>query len=114
MWPSLKFINSSIPGQNGRHFADILKCIFMNEKFWKLIQISSLFLSPIDNKSALVQVMSWRRTGDKPLPEPVLAEFTDAYMHKEGISWLTHLPLVPHVGAKSVSKPMLGFCQLDP
>ena len=36
---------------------------------------------PIDNKSALVQVMTWRRAGDKPLPEPVLAaQFTGAYM----------------------------------
>ena len=37
-------------------------------------------MGPIDNKSALVQVMAWRRTGYKPLPEPMLAQFTDAYM----------------------------------
>ena len=35
---------------------------------------------PNDIKIALVQVMAWRRTGDKPLPESMLAEFTDAYM----------------------------------
>ena len=35
---------------------------------------------PIDSKSALVQVMAWHRTGNKPLPEPMLAQFTDAYM----------------------------------
>ena len=35
---------------------------------------------PIDNKSVLVQVMAWRRRGDKPLPEPMLAQFPDAYM----------------------------------
>ena len=34
----------------------------------------------INNKPALVQVMAWRRTGDKPLPEPMLTPFTDAYM----------------------------------
>ena len=34
----------------------------------------------IDNKAALVQVMAWHRTGDKPLFEPMLARFTDAYM----------------------------------
>ena len=28
--------------------------------------------SPIENKPELVQVMAWRRTGDKPLPEPLL------------------------------------------
>ena len=34
----------------------------------------------IYNKSALDQVMVWRRTGDEPLPEPMLIQFTDAYM----------------------------------
>ena len=34
---------------------------------------------PIDNKSALVRVMAWRRTGDKPLPESMLNRFTDIY-----------------------------------
>ena len=32
----------------------------------------------IDNKSALVQVMAWCPTGDKPLPEPLL---TSSLMH---------------------------------
>ena len=76
------FINSYPPGQNGRHFADdIFECIFF-EKFFILIQISLKFVpkGPNENKSALVQVMAWRRIGDKPLPEPILAEFTDAYM----------------------------------
>ena len=35
---------------------------------------------PIDNKGSLVQVMAWRRLGDKPLPEPALMQFSDAYM----------------------------------
>ena len=35
---------------------------------------------PIDNKSALVKVMAWRRTGDKPLPEAMMTQFNDAYM----------------------------------
>ena len=33
---------------------------------------------PIDNNSALVQVMAWRRTGDKPLSESILTQFTNA------------------------------------
>ena len=53
---------------------DILKCIFLNENDRIRIQISLKFVSrsPIDNKPALVQIMAWRRTGDKPLPEPML------------------------------------------
>ena len=61
---------------------NIFKCIFMNEKLRILIQISLKFVpkGPIDNMSALVQVMAWRRRGDNPLPEPMLTLFTDTYM----------------------------------
>ena len=63
---------------------DIFKCIFMNEKLRILIRISLKFVpkGPIDNKSALVWVMVWHWTGDEPLSEPVLDEFTDAYMRQ--------------------------------
>ena len=79
--------NLSPPGQTGRHFADnVFKYIFMNEKFCISIQISPKFVpkGPIDNKSALVQVMAWCRTGDKQLPEPMLTQFADAYMRHYG------------------------------
>ena len=33
----------------------------------------------IDNKLALVWVMAWRRTGTKPLPEPMLTQFLCIY-----------------------------------
>ena len=36
------WVNSSSPGQNGPHFADIFKCIFMNEKFCVSIWISQV------------------------------------------------------------------------
>ena len=54
----------------------------MNKKFCILIQISLKFVpkGPIDSKSALVQVVAWCWTGDKPLPESVLTQLTDAYM----------------------------------
>ena len=52
----------------------------MNEFFSILIGISLKFVpkGTIDNKSALVQVMAWHQTGDKPLSEPMLIQFTDA------------------------------------
>ena len=61
---------------------DNSKCMFLNENDRIPIRISLEFdpRSPIDNKTALVQVMAWRRTGDKPLSEPMLAQFTDVYM----------------------------------
>ena len=71
------------PEQLGRHFADnIISCIFVNEKFCILIKISLKFVpkGPISHNPVLVQVMAWCRTGDKPLPEAMLIQFTDAYM----------------------------------
>ena len=62
----------------------------MNEKFGILIQISLMIVPVhlIDHKSALVQVMAWRQTGNKPLPEPMLVQSTDAYMRHLGeMSW---------------------------
>ena len=61
---------------------DILNCIFLNENDRILIQISLKYVprSPIDNKPVLVQVMAWCRTGDKPLPGPMMTQFIDAYM----------------------------------
>ena len=55
-------MNPLKPRQNGFQFAgDIFKCIFPNAK------------GPIYNKSELVQIMVWRRIGDKPLSEPIMA-----------------------------------------
>ena len=53
---------------------DIFKWISLNKNDSIQIQISLKFVpkSPIDNKSALVQVMAWCRTGNKPLPEPMM------------------------------------------
>ena len=36
---------------------------------------------PTDNKSALVQQMAWRLTGDKILSETMMTQFTDAYIY---------------------------------
>ena len=75
-------INTLRPRQNGRHFPDdIFKCIFLNENVWIPIKISLKFVpkDPINNIPALVQIMAWRRPGDKPLSEPMM------------VSTLTHI-----------------------
>ena len=75
-------INILRPRENGRHFPDdILKCIFVNENVWISIKIPLTFVpnGPIDNIPALVQIMAWRRPGDKPLSEPMM------------VSLLTHI-----------------------
>ena len=68
-------LNTLRPRQNGRHFSDdIFKCIFLNENVWIPIEISLKFVpkGPINNIPALVQIMAWRRSGDKPLSEPMM------------------------------------------
>ena len=93
-------------------------CIFLNENDRILIQISLKFVpkSPIDYKSALVQVMAWRRRGDKPLPESVLTQFT------EGITWcqeawlcqpyLVMLDLKAHTNLNAKHGPLTRYVNL--
>ena len=35
---------------------------------------------PINNVPALFQLMAWRQIGDKPLSEPKVTQFNDAYI----------------------------------
>ena len=61
---------------------DIFKSIFLNENIWISIKISLKFVpkGPINNIPALAEIIAWRRTSDKPLSEPMMTQFNDAYM----------------------------------
>ena len=75
-------VNTLRPRQNGRRFADdTFKRIFLDENVRISIKISLKFVpkGPINNNPALVQIMAWRRSGDKPLSEPIM------------VSLLTHI-----------------------
>ena len=75
-------IDTLRPRRNEQHFADdIFKHIFFNENVWIFIKISLKFVpkGPINNIPALVQIMAWCRSGDKPLSEPMM------------VSLLTHI-----------------------
>ena len=70
------------PRQDGRHFPDdILTYIFFNENVWISLTISLKCVRKvrINNIPSLVQIMAWRRPGDKPLSEPMM------------VSLLTHI-----------------------
>ena len=72
---SNRFFNTLRPRHNGCHFTDaIFKCIFLNENFWIPIKISLKFVpkGPINYIPTLVQIMAWRRQGDKPLSETMM------------------------------------------
>ena len=71
----LSSLNSLRPRPNRRHFADdTFKRIFLNGNVIISIKISLKFVpkGPINNIPALVQIMAWRRPGDKPLSEAMM------------------------------------------
>ena len=71
-------INTLRPRQNGCHLADdTFQRIFLNENVWISTKISLKFAPnvPFNNIPALVQIMAWRRPGDKPLSKPMVVRF---------------------------------------
>ena len=84
----LLFVNTL--RQNGRHFADdTFRRILFNENVKVAFKISLKFvpIGPINNIPAFVQIMTWRRSGDKLLSELMV------------VSLLTHI---------SVTRPQWG------
>ena len=73
-WNVFASFNSLRPRLNWRSFADIFKCIFLNENVWISIKISLKFVpkGTINNNPALVQIMAWRRPGHKPISETMM------------------------------------------
>ena len=78
---TFKSINTLRPRLDARHFANIFKCILLNGNLWISLKISLKFVLKvlINNIPALVQIMARRRSGDKPLSEPMM------------VSLLTHI-----------------------
>ena len=69
-----KPFNTLRPRQDGCQLPDdIFKCIFLNENPYISIRISLKFVpkGPINNIPSLVQIMAWRRPGDKPISWPM-------------------------------------------
>ena len=76
--------NRSRPRKNGCHCADdVFNCIFLNENVRISLRISLEFVSKI---SALVPIMAWRRSGDKPLSEPMMVSLPTCMRHSASMS----------------------------
>ena len=85
--------NTLKPRRNRRYNADdIFKCIFLRENVWIPTKISLKFVpkGQFNNILALVQIMAWRRPGDKPLSEPMM------------VSLLTHICVTRPQWVKSI------------
>ena len=107
------------PRQNVCQFADdSFECIFLNETIWLSMKIPVMFvpMDSINNIPGLVQILAWRRPGDKPLSEPMMFRlsthicvtqpqwvkvYSDAYLstvfshraNNMGFWWLLHCQL---------------------
>ena len=46
-----------------------------------IVTVSCSYGDPPDKKSTLLRVMTWHPTGDKLLPEIMLNQLTDTYVH---------------------------------
>ena len=81
--------------QKWHHF----KCILLNENVWIWIKISLKFVpgGPNNNFQAFVQIMAWRRSGDKPSSELIM------------ISLLTDICVTRPQWVKSVTSSLCPF-----
>ena len=104
--------NTLRPRQNGCHFADnIFKCIFLNENVFISIKC------PTNNIPALVQIMAWRRPGDKPLSEPMMV-WLPTHICVTRPQWVNDVSITwdrPMYSSKSdwfnPWRDSVGFCQ---
>ena len=90
-------LNTLRPRRNEQHFADdIFKRIFFNENVWISIKISLKFVpkGPINNIPPSVQIMAWRRSGDKPLSEPMMVSLL-THICVTRPQWVKHMCLLP-------------------
>ena len=85
--------------QNGRHFPDaIFKWIFLNENVFISLDISLKFVPRfrINNIPPLVQIMAWRRLGDKPLSEPMMVRLL-THICATRPQWVKWVEVVPAI-----------------
>ena len=97
--PRGQLVNTLRPGQDGRHFGrQHFRLHFLEWNFFNFTQnfTEICYLDLIDNMSALVQIMAWPRTGDKPLSEAMLLCCVDAYVSLS-LNKLTHWGWVTHI-----------------
>ena len=89
-----QWVNTLRLRQNVPHFPDdIFKYIFLNENVWISIKISLKFVPkvPINDIPALVQIMAWRRPGNKPLYEPMMVSLLTHIC----FSWPQRVKIIP-------------------
>ena len=63
--------------------------VWMKAWIWNKFPLRYVLLGPIGNMSALVQIMTWHTTGEKPLSDPMMNQFTNPNIHHStSVSWI--------------------------
>ena len=105
------YLNSLRPRQNDRHFTDgIFKFLLMNENIWISPKILLKFVPMVSmsNIPVLIQIMAWRRPGDKPLCESIVFSLLKHYMrHLNNIPTLIQIMAWRRPGDKPLSESMV-------
>ena len=101
--------NSLAPNRKRVFADDTFKPIFLNENVRISIKISLKFVpkAPINNIPALVQIMTWRRPGDKPLSEPMMVWLL-MHICVARPQWVNTLPYVTEMLFVKSDKIVLG------
>ena len=106
----IKISNTLRLRQNGPHFADIFKSIFLTENVGIWVNWILLSKGPVEKKLALVQVMAKHQWGDEPLPEPMTAnQLMHIYITRHQwdiaawkcLSWVTIYPICLYMFAQA-------------
>ena len=89
---------------------DIFKCIFLNENEGISIKISLKFVpkGQINNIPSLVQIMAWRRPGDKPLSEAMMVSLS-THICVTRPQWVNAYPTLGQLQPSWRRWPMDGF-----
>ena len=112
--PTTVILNSLRPRQNGRHFADdIFNSIFLNDNARISLKIPLKFVPKvrINNIPALVQIMAWRRPGDKPLSEPMMVSLL-TYICVTRPQWVNSSACICVVTGICVTTPSIALLAL--
>ena len=114
-------VNTPRPRPNGRHFADIFKCIFLNESVWIPIKISKKFVpeGPINNIPSSSEPMLVSLTTHICVTRPqwvngaTQSTIVDQWSHMAKHIWVNNgsaIGLLPD-GTKPLPGPMLAYNQ---
>ena len=100
MWIVVTMMRHSNTSPLDDHFADdLFKCIFLNKNIWILIANALKFVLRVQlTFPILVQIMAWRRPGDKPLSEPCDYQRVYASLGLNELTWINaHVWVDPRI-----------------